>query len=140
MQESDPLAPEETPNEAAAAPPAEPPKPVEPASVEAQMQTLRIAVLLLGAALLVSNVCFFLFAYKQNNLLIAQIDNQRRVLNQNEPLYEANKQKLGALLQELGAYAQTHREIVPLLVKYNFARVQSQPALAPSTVPGLPAK
>lgn len=127
METTDPLAPEE-PRIA----PAAPEKPAE--TVETQMQFLRLSILLLAAGFLVSTICFFLFLYKQNNLLIAQIDNQTRLLNQNEPLYESNQQKVELLKQDLFTYARSHNDIVPILLKYNLAKVQTpQTLLLPST-------
>jgi hypothetical protein len=138
MDNPDPLAPEPTPTPASTAPGPFTTPPSD--SIEDQINGLRKAVILLLGGLVLSTICFGLFLYKQNNLLIAQIDSQTRVLNQNEPVYQATKQKLGAFLQDLAGYAQTHNDVVPILVKYNFVRVQQQPATTPAVAPVLPVK
>src|ERR1051325_4920012 len=98
-------------------------------SLATEVQYLRLGVLVLGVALLLLSVCFGLYVYKQNNLLISQLDSQTRMLNQNEPVYESTKQRLTMLLQDLQGFTQTHTDLVPILVKYNFVKVQPQPGL-----------
>jgi hypothetical protein len=139
--EQSPFAEETTPSSGrpAVATPAPPSGPA-PTPLETEVGILRLAILAVGAALLVSSLCFNLFMYKQNNLLIMQIDYQTRTINQNEPIFEANKQKLDMLLQDLRAYAQTHSDLVPLLVKYNYASVQTQPGLFNPSTPAAPAQ
>jgi hypothetical protein len=113
----------EQPAEAAPAPLAE----AEPGdSIQYDLNVLRLCVCVLGAALFAGSLCFNLYLYKQNNLLISQIDHQTRVLAQNEPVYENTRKRLNLLLQDLQGYAQTHSDVVPILVKHNFARVQPQ--------------
>ncbi len=102
----------------------------------AEVQYLRLAVLVLGVAMLLLSTCFGLYIYKQNNLLIAQLDSQTRLLNQNEPVFENTKQRLTMLLRDLQGFSQTHSDLVPILVKYNFVKVQPQPGpFAPGTSP-----
>ncbi len=126
--------------------PALPPDQASPGSVprrgaanpiEATIRSLRIALVLLGTGLLVCSVCLNLFVYKQNRLLIQQIDGQTRMLNQHEPIFANNQQRLGLLLQELRGYAQTHPDILPMLAKYGIVRVQPNygPAATASTPP-----
>ena len=55
METTDPLAPEEAKSPTPASVPA------QPQSLEAQINTLRLGLVVLGAALLLSTVCFSLF-------------------------------------------------------------------------------
>ena len=106
-----------------------------------EIQTLRLGLLLLLIGVILLSVCFALFIYKQNNLLLAQMDAQMRYLNQNESVYENSKKRLSMLLQDLQPYTQTHGDIMPILVKYNFARAQPPPTTpAPLNLAPAPAK
>ncbi len=107
---------------------------METAGWDAEVRLLRMGVLALGAGLLLLSICFNLFVYKQNNLLVAQVDAQSRLLSQSEPVFEANRQKLTLMAQDLRAFAQVHSDVIPILVNHNLVK----PALAPNPILSLP--
>jgi hypothetical protein len=109
-----------------------PTSPIDRSSLESEINSLRIGFCVLGAALFLFSLCFSLYIYKQNNLLIAQIDSQTRMLNQNEPLFESNRQRITLMAQELRIFAQTHSDIVPILVNHNIVRIQAPQLTAPA--------
>ncbi len=100
----------------------------------AEVHALRLGMIFLGAALLFFSVCFSLYVHKQNNMLIAQIDAQTRLLNQNEPIFDNNKQRLTLMLRDLQGFAQAHPDVVPILVNHNLVKVQPQPSAVPGPI------
>ena len=105
--------------------------PADRSSLEREINSLRVGLYVLGVGLLLFSICFSLYLYKQNNLLIAQIDSQTRLLNQNQPLFDSNLQRITLMAQDLKTFALTHNDIVPILVNHNIVRVQSPQLMAP---------
>lgn len=117
------------------------PRSSDRANLDTEINSLRTGIYILGVALLLLSVFFSLYMYKQNNLLIAQIDTQTRILNQNEPIYEGRRQRLMQMMQDLRVFAQTHSDILPILVDHDLVRIQPQPAMMPQLLdPAPPSK
>ncbi len=119
--------PSPTTEEAAGSPAATDPT----AALQAEIGLLRLGMMVLGAGLLLFSLCFSLYVYKQNNMLIAQIDAQTRLLNQNEPVFDNNRQRLSLMLRDLEIYAQSHPDVVPILVNHNLIKVRPQSPAMP---------
>ncbi|MSR64553.1 MAG: hypothetical protein EXS18_02090 [Verrucomicrobiae bacterium] len=99
--------------------------PSQRSNLEMEINSLRVSSYVLGVGLLFFSICFNLYTYKQNNLLIAQIDSQTRMLNQNEPLFESNRQLITMMAPDLRTFAETHADLVPILVNHNIVRIQA---------------
>lgn len=109
----------------------------DPSPLAVTPQTIRmlqIAVAAVGAAVLALSVFFNLYLYKQNNLLIAEMDGRTRLLALQEPIFETNSRQMEALVRDLAGFAQQHHDLMPILVKYRFIRVHTASLFDSSTV------
>lgn len=93
---------------------------------------LRFGLFALTYALLGLSILFALYLYKQNNLLMYQVDTQKQILATQEPIFEGNKGRIELLVEDLKAFAQTYPDILPILYDFNLVKIQTRPGLTPS--------